>query len=55
MAETGWEAVVCMTGGKYQKKHWVQIIKGEREAPEKNGEEIFAEICTKALNRGDVT
>lgn len=53
IAETGWEIVTCMTRGKYQKKHWSDIIRPDNTTPEKTGDEIFATICAKALNRGD--
>lgn len=54
MANIGYCLIQGMTRGKSNLKPWSEIMQGPKVVEaERSGEDIFAEICAKALNRGE--
>ena len=54
MANIGFCLIQGMTRGKSTLKPWSEIMQGQKTVEaERYGEDIFAEICAKALNRGE--
>lgn len=54
MANIGFCLIQGMTRGKSTLKPWSEIMQGQKTVEAKRyGEDIFAEICAKALNRGE--
>lgn len=53
MANIGYGLIQGLARGKASLKPWGEIVNGKHAEPEKSGDDIFAEICAKALNRGE--